>query len=216
LASATTRPSDANPVASLQQTGVSFRNPQAQLEILLRDHDDGIALQHDGPDHDQPLEHAPILGRQNLAFTELLIDDSALGSPCTQAVLGDVERCARFVELDARNRAALDKPLGAGEIDLRLVGLRLEGLNLRIERLQLKNELLVPDDRDRLAALHRVALADVELDHRTADAAARRHDADALDGRKDRLLVGDRSLDNRQRFRRGQRGRQHQRRRNNR
>ena len=169
-----------------------FRHPQPQLEILLRDHRNGVAGQHDGTDGHQLLQHAPVGGSKHLPLIELLLDHRALGGPRPQPVFGDVERGPRLVELDARKRAALHQSLGSGKIDLRLVRLRLQGVDLRIQRLHLQRELFVADRRDRLAARDRVAFPDIELDDGAADAPARRHHADALDGGEHRLLVGDR------------------------
>ena len=101
----------------------------------------------------------------------------------------------------AGKRAALHQSLDSGKIDLRLVRLRLQRVDLRVQRLHLQRELLVADRRDRLAARDRIAFADVELDDGAADAPARRHHADALDGGEHRLLVGDRPRGDRQAFR---------------
>ncbi len=131
---------------------MAFRHPQTQLEVLLRDHLDGIAGQHHRADRHQLLQYAPVGGRKHLPFIELLLDYRALGGPRAQPVFGDVERGAGLVELDAGQDAAVDQPLGSIEIDLRLVRLRLQRTDLRIERLHLQGELLVADRRDRLTA----------------------------------------------------------------
>ena len=78
------------------------------------------------------------------------------------------------------------------KIDLRLVRLRLQGADLRIERLHLQRELLVADRRrspGRVATA--IAFPDVSWTMVPPMRPARRHDADALDRRKHRLLVGD-------------------------
>ena len=129
-----------------------LRHPQPQFEILLRNHRNGIAGQHDGTDGHQLLQHAPAGRRQHLAFVELLLDHRALGGLRPQAVIRDVECGARLVELDARQRAALHQSLDAGKIDLRLVRLRLQRVDLRVQRLHLQGKLLVADRCDRLTA----------------------------------------------------------------
>ena len=75
--------------------------------------------------------------------------------------------------------------------------------DLRVQRFHLQRQLLVADGRNRLAAGDRIAFPDIELDDDAANAPARRHHADALDGGEHRLLVGDRPRRDGQGFRAG-------------
>ncbi len=60
---------------------MAFRNPKPELEILLRDHRNGIAGQHDGTDRHQLFQDAPAGRGKHLPLIELLLDDGALGGP---------------------------------------------------------------------------------------------------------------------------------------
>ena len=169
-----------------------LRHAQPQFEILLRNHRNGVAGQHDGAHGDQLLQHAAAGRRQHLAFVELLLHHRAFRGLRPQAVIRHVERGARLVEPDPRQRAAFHQSLDSGKIGLRLARLRLQRVDLRIQRFHLQRQLVVADRCDRLTARHRIAFADVELNDGAADTAAGRNHADALDGREYRLLVGDR------------------------
>lgn len=142
---------DANPVARLEQARMPLRHAKPQLEVLLGDGDDRIAREHDGSYCDQPLQHATIRRREHLTLVELLVDHRTFGSLGTQAVLGDVQRGALLVELDPGQDTAFDQPFGPAEVELRLVRLRLQRLDLRVERFHLQHELFVADGRDCLA-----------------------------------------------------------------
>ena len=72
---------DADLVAGFQEAGMAFRHPKAKLEILLRDHRNGIAGQHDGTDRHQLFQDAPAGRGKHLPLIELLLDDGALGGP---------------------------------------------------------------------------------------------------------------------------------------
>ena len=171
---------------------MAFRHAQPQHEILLRHRGDRLARQDHGAGRHRHLQHAAGGRRQHLAFGDLLLDDRAFGGARLQRVGCDVEGGARLIERRLRNGAAREQILGASEIVLRLGDLRLQPGNLRIERLHLQRELLVADGRDDLTLLDAVAFLDGKLDHRAADARARRHDVGAFDGGKDRLFVGHR------------------------
>ena len=121
----------------------------------------------------------------------MLVDHRTLGGLCAQAVVGNVQRGALLVELDPGQNTALDQSLGPGEVELRLVCLRLKGFDLRIERLHLENQLFVADGRDRLTGGNAIAFPDLELSHRAADSCARRHHADAFDRGEHGLFISD-------------------------
>ncbi|MET3312495.1 hypothetical protein ABIF41_004336 [Bradyrhizobium japonicum] len=82
----------------------------------------------------------------------------------------------------------------------------LERLDLRIEGLHLKGQLLVTNDRDRLAGSNRIPFPDIELDHNSADTSARGHHADTLHRCKHGLFVCDGVLCHGERFRSGETG----------
>jgi len=185
---------EANAVANFQEAGMLFRQSQPQLEILLRDRHERIAGQNHRTNRHQAFQYPPVLRSENLPLRLLLLDNTAFGHLGAEIVLGDVEKRSRLVEPGARKRAPLGQPFDAVKIGLRLISLSLQRLDLRIERFRLQHELLVANDGNRLAARHRVALPDVKLRDRTADAAACRHHADAFHGGKDRLFVRDRAL----------------------
>jgi hypothetical protein len=141
------------------------------------------------------------LRRQNLSLRLLLLDDSPLRRLRAQIILGNVESGSCLIKSGARKRASLHEPIDAIEVDLRLISLRLQRLDLCIQRLHLQHELLVSDDGNRLTSGHGVTFPDMQLSDRAADAAAGRHHADALDRGKHGLLVGDRAWRNVETFR---------------
>ena len=89
-------------------------------------------------------------------------------------------------------RDALGEQLvGAVEVGLRLVDLRLLRLDACVERLHLQHQLGVGDRRQLGPGLGAVAFLGLERNDRAADAGAGDELADRLDGGDDRLLVLD-------------------------
>ena len=104
--------------------------------------------------------------------------------------------------------AALDQRLPALEFGLCGGKLRVQGVDLRVVRGNLEDELLVVDRGDPLAGGHRVALGDEKFLDDAADARPRRHVVPRCDGAEDRLPLGDRLGRERQRAGRNRGGRQ--------
>ncbi len=183
--------SDEDLVAGAHELGVPFGQLQAQDVAVFGERGDRFARHHDAPFRDGNGEDAPGGRRENGAFAHLLGDDAAVAAHRLERALGDVERGAGRVDLNLRADAAALQFLDAIEIGLGLVGLRGLGLDARIERLHLKQQLRVGDRRQLCSRDRAVALLRLQRNDRAADARARDELMDRLDRGDDRLLILD-------------------------
>ena len=179
-------------IADLQRQRVPFRYAQAQHERLLADRGDRVAVQHHGALGQRHRDHAAGDRRQHLALLQVLLRHGALGSARAQDGGGDLHRGARLVHRGARAATLTEQRLGPRQIGLRLRELRLQSGDLRVERVDLQQQLVVADHGDDLALGDRVALAHRQAGDRAADARACRHDIGAFDRGEHRLLVDQR------------------------
>ncbi len=174
----------------LEKAGRAFGHAETEHEILGGDGCHRIARHHHRADGERHREHPPAGRGLDLAFRELLLGERAFGLARLERACRDLGRRRRLIELLARHRAALGQGLRAPEIDLGLGELGFEAVDLGVERLDTKAELLVGHHADHLARLHLITLAHGEARDGAADARPRRHHIPAFDGREDRFLVG--------------------------
>ena len=181
---------EADRIAGLQEARMALRHPQTQHEILLGDRGDRFAAHHHAAHRHRHGEHAPGGRRQHIAFGELLRHHGAFVGARLQIVRGDIGRRGQLIEIGLGRRAALEQALGTRKVALGLGQLRLQRLDLRVERALLEDQLGIADRRHDLVGLHPVALLDRETGDGAAGADAGRDDVETFDGGEHRLVVG--------------------------
>ena len=169
-----------------------LRYAQAQHERLFADRGDRVAIQHHRPLGQWHRDHAAGHRCQHLALLQVLQRHGTLGRARAQDRGGDIHRSARLLHRGAWAATLTQQRLGPREIGLRLRELRLQSGDLRVERVDLQQQLVVADHGNDLTLGDRVALAHRQAGDRAADPGACRHDIGALDRGKYGLLVNQR------------------------
>ena len=126
---------------------------QAQDVAVLGERRDRLAGHDDAPFRDGNRKNAAGAGREHRALAHLLGDDAAVAAHRVERAAGDVESGARRVDLDLGGGAFAQQLVGAVEVALGLVELRLLRLDAGVERLHLQHELGVGDGRELRAGL---------------------------------------------------------------
>jgi hypothetical protein len=149
---------DTNRIAGLEKPRVTFRDAQAQDEILLGNHRDRLTRQHHGSGRHRLLENTTGGRREHATLRELLLNHGPFSDARSMGVGRHIECRADLVEARLRSDALAEQLFSSVDIDLGLPELRLQSGDLRVERFHLEHELLVADRGDDLAGLDPIAL----------------------------------------------------------
>ncbi len=159
--------------------------------MILGEGRDRFAWQHDLTLGNRNAERAPGARGKDGSLAHLLGDHAAVRSHGCERPLRNVHVGRRLIELRLRADAATLQFLDAIEVAPCLVALRLLGLNARVERLHLQDQLLVRDGGELRPGGDPVAFPGLQRGDRAADARTRDKFMNWLDGGDDRLAVGD-------------------------